>query len=400
MTIGVEEFGAFEGKRVDQFKLKSSTGVEVDLISWGVAVRDWRVPVAGGLRSVVLGFEHFDAYPTHSPHFGSLAGRVANRIGGASFDLDGKHYPTPANFAGRHTLHGGPEGLGRVVWDGEVDTARNAVRFTHFSPDGHMGFPGNVTFSALYTLEGNKLKLELRATTDQRTPINLVQHQYFNLGTGTDVLDHRYQVNSGAYTEVDSDLIPTGGILPSKGTIWDLRAGRTMRDAAGKPVDYDGNVVLDQGRDLDVPVATVTGPDGALTLKLWTDRPGLQVYNSVWSDVRGRRQGLWPIFRLLPRGPELPRRAAQPALPLDHLRAGEGLPPPLRHRDRLRLKPQPPVVDLHHGAGRVFERPDTEEFKAGAAADGVGRRIVGRRVGMKIRVPPVVPQVFDYEARR
>ena len=208
MTIGVEEFGAFEGKRVDQFKLRSSTGVEVDLISWGVAVRDWRVPVADGLRSVVLGFEHFDAYPAHSPHFGSLAGRVANRIGGASFGLDGKHYPTPANFADRHTLHGGPEGLGRVVWDGEVDTARNAVRFTHFSPDGHMGFPGNVTFSALYTLEGSKLKLELRATTDQRTPINLVQHQYFNLGTGPDVLDHRYQVNSGAYTEVDSDLIP------------------------------------------------------------------------------------------------------------------------------------------------------------------------------------------------
>ena len=286
MTIGVEKFGEFGGKRVDRFKLSSNTGVEVDIIGWGVVVRDWRVPVAGGLRSVVLGFEQFDSYPTHSPHFGSLAGRVANRIGGASFDLDGKHYATPANFAGRHTLHGGIEGLGRVTWDGEVDNARNAVRFTHFSPDGHMGFPGNVTFSALYTLEGDKLKLELRATTDQRTPINLVQHQYFNLGTGPDVLDHRYQVDASAYTDVDSDLIPTGAILPVTGTQWDLRTARTMRDAAGQPVAYDGNVVLDQGRDFDAPVATVTGPDGQLSLKLWTDRPGLQVYNGVWTDVQ------------------------------------------------------------------------------------------------------------------
>ncbi len=284
--VRVEKFGEFEGKRVDQFKLTSNTGVEVDIIGWGGVVRDWRVPVTGGMRSVVLGFDGFDAYPTHSPHFGSLAGRVANRIGGGSFELDGKTYTTPANFAGRHTLHGGPEGLGRVVWDAAVDTARNGVLFTHLSPDGHMGFPGNVRFSALYTLEGNKLKLELGASTDRRTPINLVQHQYFNLGTGPDVLDHRYQVNASAYTAVDEDLIPTGAILPVKGTQWDLRAGRTMRDAAGEPVAYDGNVALDQGRDFEVPVATVSGPDGALTLKLWTDRPGLQVYNSVWTDVK------------------------------------------------------------------------------------------------------------------
>ncbi|WP_439603485.1 aldose epimerase family protein, partial [Devosia sp.] len=195
-----------------------------------------------------------------------------------------KTYKLPAN-AGNLQLHGGAEGLGRQVWDGQVDEANNAVRFTHFSPDGAMGYPGNVNFSATYTLKGNRLRLELNATTDQATPISLVQHQYFNLGTTDDVLDHTIGVNSSAYTELGSDLAPTGAILPSRGTIYDLRTPRTMRDAAGKPVDYDIGMVLDTGRTLTDAVASVVAPDKDLTLKLWTDRPGVQVYNGVWTDI-------------------------------------------------------------------------------------------------------------------
>lgn len=284
MAIATSTFGEFKGKRVDQFRLTSTTGVTVDIIGYGVAVRDWRVPVAGVERAVVLGFDTMEAYAEHSPHFGSLAGRVANRIKGASFELNGKTYALPAN-AGALQLHGGAEGLGRQVWDGQVDEANNAVRFTHFSPDGAMGYPGNVNFSATYTLKGNRLRLELAATTDQATPISLVQHQYFNLGTGNDVLDHTIQVNSSAYTALGDDLAPTGAILPSHGTIYDLRTPRTMRDAEGAPVGYDMGLVLDTGRSVNEPIATAVSPDKDLTLKLWSDRPGVQVYNSVWTDI-------------------------------------------------------------------------------------------------------------------
>src|SRR5690606_32541642 len=281
MAIAVSTFGEHEGKRVDQFRLVSETGVTVDIIGYGVAVRDWRVPVAGGERSVVLGFDSFEPYPLHSPHFGSLAGRVANRIKTASFELDGVTYKLPPN-AGDLQLHGGTEGLGRQVWSGQADSANNAVRFTHFSPDGAMGYPGNVNFAATYTLLGNKLRLELSATTDRATPISLVQHQYFNLGTTDDVLDHSIQVNSSAYTLLGDDLAPTGAILPSRGTKYDLRTARTMRDAEGQPVDYDIGMVLDSGRKTSDPIATVVSPDKDLTLKIWSDRPGVQVYNSVW----------------------------------------------------------------------------------------------------------------------
>lgn len=295
MGIEVTTFGEHQGQRVDQFRLRSETGVMVDIIGYGVVVRDWRVPVAGGERGVVLGFESFEPYPQHSPHFGSLAGRVANRIKDASFTLEGTTYNLPAT-AGSLQLHGGVEGLGRQVWAGQADSANNAVRFTHFSPDGAMGYPGNVNFSATYTLSGNRLRLELAATTDRATPISLVQHQYFNLGTTDTVLDHTIQVNSSAYTELGADLCPTGAILPSHGTIYDLREGRTMRDGAGAPIDYDIGMVLDTGRKHADPIATVVAPNKDLTLKLWCDRPGLQVYNGVWTDVSvpglgGKRYG-------------------------------------------------------------------------------------------------------------
>lgn len=300
MPITVKAAGEYAGKRVDQFTLTSDTGVEVDILSYGVAVRDWRVPVGGSVRHVGLGFPTFEHYPKHSPHFGSLAGRVANRIEGAAFELDGKTYKVEANWNG-HTLHGGNEGLGHIVWDGKADEAKNAVVFTHHSPDGHMGFPGNVDFTAIYSLKGNTLRLELKATTDRRTPINVVQHQYFNLGTGADVLDHIYQTTADRFTEPGKDLIPTGKILPVDGTQWDMRQPRTMRDEKGEPVAYDGNVVLPANRDFKDPVAIVTAPDKSLTLKLWTDRPGLQVYNSVWTNVNppgGPSFGRWSGFCL------------------------------------------------------------------------------------------------------
>jgi aldose 1-epimerase len=303
MAIAVKEFGSFKGKRVDQFTLRSDTGVRVDILTWGVVVRDWKVPAPEGKRSVVLGFDTFDPYPVHSQYFGAVAGRVANRIAGGKFTLEGKTYELDKNWNGQ-TLHGGKESMGRLVWKAEPDTAANAVRFTHTSRDGHMGFPGKVDFSATYSLKGNKIRLEFAAKADRNTPINLVQHHYWNLGLGSDVLSHQFQFASGAYTEGGDLLIPTGAILPSKGTQYDFRAHRTMRDeGTERPCHYDTNLVLDQMRDAKDPVAVVKGPDGALSLKLWTDRPGLQVYNAVYTNVPvpglgGRRYGAHSGFCL------------------------------------------------------------------------------------------------------
>ncbi len=299
--VSVKSFGSHEGRRVDQFTLSSETGVEVDILNWGVVVRDWRVPVKAGKRSVVLGFEAFDAYPAHSPYFGATVGRVANRIGESRFTLDGKAYTLPAN-EGPNCLHGGPESLGRLIWDAAPDEAGNAVVFSIASPNGAMGFPGNVHITATYRLKANRLTLSLAAITDRPTPISMVQHQYFNLGTGADVIDHSYWLAAHAFTEVDSALIPTGNILEVKpGSERDFSTPRKLRDATGQPLAYDGNFVLDAGRNPADPVAVIASPEGDLTLRQWTDQPGLQFYNAVYTDIPvpgigGKRYGKFSGF--------------------------------------------------------------------------------------------------------
>ena len=277
--------GSYAGKPVEEVALESDTGVSVNLINWGVVVRDWQVPVAGKPRHVVLGFESFAPYPDHSPYFGALVGRVANRIKNSSFILDGRTYSLPPGEGPNH-LHGGPEGLARVVWDMEVDSASNAVKFSYTDPDGAQGYPGTVHFEAVYTLKGNRLRLDMSGIPDRPTPISLVQHQYFNLGESDTVLDHVVHLpDAVARTIAGPDLIQTGAIVPVADTIDDFLTPRSMRYGAGRGIKYDLNFILRTRRDVDEPVAIVTGEDGALTLKLFSARPAVQFYNGVGTNV-------------------------------------------------------------------------------------------------------------------
>jgi aldose 1-epimerase len=296
VAITINRIGDFRGKPVQEAVLESTTGARVAVMNWGLVVRDWQVPAGGSLRSVALGFDSFAPYPEHSPYFGAVVGRVANRIRNARFALGGKTYDLPAN-EGPNQLHGGPDGLGRQVWDMEADSEGNALKFTYQSPDGEMGFPGNVRFEVLYTLTGNRLRMDLYGLPDEPTPISMVQHHYFNLGTTDTVLDHMVHLPEAvAYTVPGPDLIQSGVITPSAGTINDFLTPRTMRYGTGRGIDYDLNFVLATGRDTMKPIALATGEDGALTLRLFSDRPGLQFYNGVSTNVPvpglgGRRYG-------------------------------------------------------------------------------------------------------------
>jgi aldose 1-epimerase len=337
MAVVVEKFGEHEGRRVDRFRLESTSGTAVEIITFGVSVARWQVPVEGGLRDTVLGFGDFAAYPAHRAHFGAIAGRVANRISGALFVLDGVTYALPANNRS-NCLHGGPQGLGVQVWEAEPDSAGNAVAFTHVSPDGAMGFPGTVRFSVRYRLQGFTLSLDICAEADRRTPVSLAQHLYFNLGTGPDVLDHRYRLAASAYTPNREDLTPTGEILPVEGTRWDFRAGRTLRDGAGRPVGYDGNLVLDSERAFATPVAEVTAPDGALRLLLRTDRPGLQLYNAPAANIAAPGHGgvqYGPFSGFCLEDQALPDALANPYFPS----IVYGPDRPYRHRTAIEIAP-------------------------------------------------------------
>lgn len=238
----------------------------ITVLSLGCAVMDWQV--AG--RHVVLGYRDPEHYRDNPVAMGVICGRVANRIENARFTLAGTEYRLPANN-GPHHLHGGPGGLGHRNWRMDRDGDR-AVRLTIRSEDGDQGYPGTLDVQVDMRLDGSRLTYEMSAMPDRMTPVNLAQHVYFNLsGKGT-IHEHRLRITADRYTPNRSDLIPEGVIASVAGTEFDFRKPVRLGDGAG----WDGNVVLDDGAN---PAAEATVPDG-LSLRLWTDRPGLQVYTS------------------------------------------------------------------------------------------------------------------------
>lgn len=274
-------FGTFKGINISEVTLRSDAGAEAKIMTWGAVVRDLRVPAAPGLQRVVLGYETFDHYVEHSPYFGATVGRVANRIAGGRFAIDSVTYTTALNEKAA-TLHGGPEGLGRRPWS-IVAHDRRSVTLAILSQDGEMGFPGCVTALCTYRLcEPATLQVELVATTDQVTPVNLAHHSYFNLDGSPDILDHTLQIEADFYTPLGQDLIPTGEIRRVEGTPFDFRATRPIRwAAADENFFYDINFVLGDKAALR-RAATAASPRNDLALEVWTTEPGLQFYDASY----------------------------------------------------------------------------------------------------------------------
>jgi len=117
----------------------------------GALIQEFKV--AGHNFVLALPTEN-DYKSTGNPsYFGETIGRVANRISDAKFSLGGKEYNLAKNN-GPNTLHGGPKGWGKQVWDGPKPVNRNGkegVVFTLVSKDGDEGFPGTVEAKVYYT---------------------------------------------------------------------------------------------------------------------------------------------------------------------------------------------------------------------------------------------------------
>src|SRR5690606_4286590 len=169
----------------------------------------------GKQTDVILGYDTADEFKKNaSNYYGAIVGRYGNRIGNASFTLNGTTYELEKNN-GENSLHGGKNGVYNKVWDVE-DASNTAITLAYTSPDGEAGYPGTVTMKVTYSLtdEGG-LVIDYNGSTDKETVLNLTNHAYFNLNGEGDstILDHELQVDADAITEVDDALIPTGKSL-------------------------------------------------------------------------------------------------------------------------------------------------------------------------------------------
>lgn len=300
--VSREAFGIMaDGTKVERLTLTNTNGVVAKLITYGATVTELNVPDRDGkLASVVLGADSIDAYE-RGFQAASVIGRVANRIGGAKFTLDGKEYVLEANNGPNH-LHGGTNHFGRRNWQAEVVDAEDgpAVKFTYFSADGEEGYPGNLTVSVTYTLtEDNTLRLDYTGSTDAPTLINLTNHAYFNLDDGGNAGAHVFSLNADNFTVFDATLIPTGEIRSVKGTPLDFTKPMPLGARAGElgdPQIYDHNFVLNHGSyDGDLLwAATVKAATSGRTMEVWTTEPGMQLYTSPLGESAGSSKDASP----------------------------------------------------------------------------------------------------------
>jgi aldose 1-epimerase len=293
--MNVRGFGRHDGQDVAEITIRSRSGAEAKVITYGAVVRDLIVPATAARQRVVNGLETLEHYVTYSPHFGAIAGRYANRIDRGRFTVDGIGFQLPLNQENRHSLHGGGQGLGKQVWQLGA-CADDFVTLTHVSPDGEAGYPGTLVTTCTYRLVDGTLRVELSATSDKATPVNLCQHSYFNLDGSDTILDHTLSVAADFYTPVDADLIPTGEIREVAGTPFDFRAPRPIR--MDKPNGqgrfwYDNNMVLRRDRQepsglTHLPLAyaaTLASSRNGLAMEVWSTEPGLQVYDGFKTSV-------------------------------------------------------------------------------------------------------------------
>ena len=284
-ATGVERFGyTLSGEPVERCVIQAE-GIRVGLLTFGATIQSLHVPSQPS--SLVLGYSSLEGYLKNPACLGAVIGRFANRIQGAQALISGERYTFDPNQSGRHCLHGGREGFHLKPWR-LCECDERQVKLSLTSPDGDMGFPGELSIEALYEVSPHQLKVTLSAVTDAPTLCNLTCHPYFNLTGAGSLEGHHLQVYADHLLEVDPELIPTGRLLPIHETPFDLRTPRPLVDQ-GQALSIDHHFTA-RGPDGLKPLASLEA--GALCMTISSTSPGLQVYTGEGlsgASVEGQR---------------------------------------------------------------------------------------------------------------
>ncbi len=292
-----EFFGTLPNGETASLYTISCGGLTAALTDYGAALVRLLVPdAAGNLADVVLGFDSAEGYRTGSSFQGATVGRNANRIGGASFRLNGQTISLQPNENG-NSLHSGPDFYHLRLWK-TLCVTDTAVTFSLHSPHGDQGFPGNADIQVTYSLDDNGgLHIVYDAVCDQDTVFNLTNHSYFNLA-GHDKPDacmEQLLCLPGRFFNPDDALsIPTGELRSVEGTPMDFRTPKPIgRDIA---MDYDA-LNLQGGFDHNWevfcnPCAILTDPGSGRTMEVHTDCPGIQFYAGNFLKEEGGKGGI------------------------------------------------------------------------------------------------------------
>lgn len=339
MAYKKERWGEMpSGEPVTLYTLINENGVSSSFTDLGGIWVSMNVPDRRGrMTDVVLGYDSVSGYLENPPHFGAPIGRNANRIAGAGFVLKGMEYTLKANN-GPNNLHSGPDLYHRRLWEAEAEEndMGTTVSFSLNSPDGDQGYPGNASITVSYTLTPeNSVVISYHMVSDADTIGNFTNHSYFNLdgAAAADAMAQKVWIDADAFTAADAVSIPTGEIVPVKGTPMDFTAMKTIKqdiDAAYEPLrlgnGYDHNWVLNHGPGELALSAAAESEKTGIRMEVYTDLPGLQFYtaNSLGKGPAGKSGAVYgPRNAYCFETQYYPNAVNMPEFPSPVLKAGE-----------------------------------------------------------------------------
>ena len=326
-----------EGFTVEALTLDNGI-LSCEVITFGAALRSLCVPDRLGIkRDVVLGYDTLEEYETRPGYLGAVVGRVANRIAGGRFTINGQTYTLAVNDPPNH-LHGGTVGFSHRVWS-VIEHSPARVTLSLTSPDGEEGYPGTMEVQVTYELKGNALSIRYQATTDCDTPCNLTGHTYFNLdghGSGP-VTEQILRIHAETYTPSDATNIPTGEIATVSGTPMDFRKGTPIGVRINEPFTqlvqangYDHNYVIDGEIGSLRNAAQAYSDSSGISMDVETTLPGMHFYTANFLDkglkgkcnaVYGPRHAFCMETQFFPDAvnhPNFPSVTLQPGQTYDH----------------------------------------------------------------------------------
>jgi aldose 1-epimerase len=272
-------FGQAMGRMARRWTLSDGGACTATVTDFGARLVSLVSPDADGRPgNIVLGHDSAEDYVNNrGTCMGAVCGRVANRIRGAAFRLDGTLWPLDRNEGPNH-LHGGYRGFDVMPWNVQ-SASPSRVALAAVSPHGDGGYPGTLHLAATYAFTApGRLDITLQATAmDRPSVVNMVHHGYFNLSGGGTITGHRLRVAARRVVPVDDALLPVGDPVPVDGTDCDFRQPRPIGTGPGGR-GHDMCLCLDSPPG--APAAELTDPASGRRLRLFTDRPGLQVYTA------------------------------------------------------------------------------------------------------------------------
>ena len=295
-----------ETKQTKLYSLKNNKGMEVCITNFGARIVSIVVPDKNGnMTDVVLGFDNIEDYIQIPTDFGATIGRYANRIGQGKITINGQEIQLPQNNYG-HCLHGGPTG-----WQNQVFKANQkdnqTITLTIESPDGDNNFPGNVVANVTYTLtDENAIDIRYNATTDKKTIINMTNHSYFNLNgdPSASSMNQTLYLAADSITPVDDTFMTSGEMMAVANTPFDFNTPKAIETDVNNFENeqikfgkgFDHNWVLKTKGDISQIAAKLTSPITGITLEVYTDEPGIQLYTGNFLDgtVKGKKGIVYP----------------------------------------------------------------------------------------------------------